>query len=111
MSNGQQYDNNMRFTLFKNKKKVQGDNKPEYTGKIEIDGKLYWLSAWVKTPTQGGEKFMSGTVRNPDDIPGGQGQQQRQAPAPQGREKFTNRPPAQNPIGEQEQFKDDDIPF
>jgi hypothetical protein len=107
MSGQGNYDNNMRFTLFKNKKKVPGDTKPEYTGKIEIDGKLYWLSAWVKTPNQGGEKFMSGTVR-PVDEPGAP---PARGPAPQGREKFTNRPPPSNPIQDGEQFKEDDIPF
>jgi hypothetical protein len=51
------YETNMRGTLGKNDRR-ETDNQPEYTGKCEIDGKMYWISAWVKEG-QGGRKFFS----------------------------------------------------
>jgi len=56
------YDDNNSGTLFKNKNK-KSDRSPGYTGKVNIEGTWYWISAWVKeagpnakTP---GEKFFS----------------------------------------------------
>ncbi|MFA7176135.1 MAG: hypothetical protein WC114_02710 [Smithellaceae bacterium] len=53
------YDNNLTGVLFRNKKKEEGDKKPEYTGSCEIAGVEYWISAWVKTSSKTGEKFFS----------------------------------------------------
>ena len=53
-----QYDNNLSGALFK-KKHRNSENSPHYTGECEIEGKVYWISAWVKTPRSGGDKFMS----------------------------------------------------
>jgi hypothetical protein len=89
------YDNTNRFTLFKNKKKVEGDNKPNLTGKIDVNGKLYWLSAWTKTAAQSGEKFYSGSIQPVE--PNGAGPQKPAAGKP--------------PVAEDAGFKDDDIPF
>lgn len=50
--------NQNRGTLGKNHKK-ENERHPEYKGKIEIDGKLYWLAAWVKENKTNGEKFFS----------------------------------------------------
>lgn len=55
------YDNNMRGVLFKNKDK-QG-NGPDYKGHCEIDGKQFWMDAWIKTPKAGGDKFMSVSLK------------------------------------------------
>ena len=57
----QQYDNEMRFSLFKNDK---GDNpkRPDYTGKCQLNGVTYRLSAWLKT-SKSGDKFMSGEIK------------------------------------------------
>lgn len=52
----QQYDNTNRGVLFKNDRK-ETDNHPDYTGRIDIDGKEYFLSAWIKEGKKG--KFMS----------------------------------------------------
>jgi hypothetical protein len=52
----QQYDNNMRGTLGRNDRREK-DTHPEYTGKCEIDGRMYWISAWVKEGQSG--KFFS----------------------------------------------------
>jgi hypothetical protein len=56
----QQYDNELRGVLFKNKEKdPQNPNWPDYKGNAEIAGVQYWVSAWIKTPKAGGDKFMS----------------------------------------------------
>lgn len=47
-----------RGSLGKNKKKFK-DTHPDYRGQIEIEGKMYWLSGWVKTNKKSGEKFIS----------------------------------------------------
>jgi hypothetical protein len=41
--------------LFKNDK-IENDRSPTYKGNITVDGKDYWLSAWVKEGKSG--KFM-----------------------------------------------------
>ena len=61
-----EYDNNMRGVLFKNDKK-ESDNHPDYKGNAEVDGVEYWLSAWIKTPKNGGAKFMSMSFKCKDD--------------------------------------------
>ena len=42
--------------LAKNERKTQ-DNHPGYTGRCVIDGKPYWISAWLKDGQRG--KFFS----------------------------------------------------
>lgn len=54
------YDNNMRGVLFRNDRQ-ENDKQPGYTGKIEIDGVEYRLSAWVKEGKKG--KFFSLAVQ------------------------------------------------
>lgn len=58
------YDNTNRGALFKNDK---GDNasRPDYKGKLNVDGTDYWISAWLKV-SKGGEKFMSLSVQEQD---------------------------------------------
>jgi hypothetical protein len=86
----QQYDNNMRGTLGKNKRREK-DSQPEYTGKCEIDGRMYWISAWVKLGQ--GEKFFSLSFKPQD-------QQTSQEP------RRASAPPPSRP-----KDMDDDIPF
>jgi hypothetical protein len=58
MTNG--YDNSNRGALFKNTRKEK-DTHPDYTGKIDVDGVEYWLSAWLKQGKSG--TFMSLSVK------------------------------------------------
>lgn len=60
------YDNNMRGVLFKNKDKEK-ENHPDYKGSCEIDGREFWLSAWINTPKKGGDKFMSIAFKDKDE--------------------------------------------
>ena len=53
----EQYDNNLRGALFKNRKRTE-ERQPEYTGNCEINGQQFWVSAWVKE-SKNGEKFFS----------------------------------------------------
>ena len=62
-----EYDNTNTGVLFRNKHKQEGDNKPDYTGKINVDGKDFNLAGWIKTPKNGGAKFMSFKVSEIDE--------------------------------------------
>jgi hypothetical protein len=71
-----QYDNTNSGALFRNDRKTQ-DNHPTHTGSINIEGKDYWLSAWVKDGKSG--KFFSLSVKAKDAQP----QQAKAQPAQQ----------------------------
>jgi len=73
--------------LFKSDKR-DNERAPHYKGNITVEGKDYWLSAWIKEGKSG--KFM-GLALSPKD---------EQPPA-----KSTPRP------SKQEDFGDDQIPF
>lgn len=60
-----EYNNDNRGALFKNDQKKQ-DNHPDYSGSINVDGRDYYLSAWVKDGKNG--KFFSMSVK-PKDVP------------------------------------------
>jgi hypothetical protein len=81
-----QFDNTNTFTLGKADK---GDNpkRPDYKGKVNIDGKWYYLDGWIRTAGDG-SKFISGTTK----------------PAEK---------PAEKPAAKQQKIveSDDDIPF
>lgn len=51
-------------SLFKNDRKEK-DSHPDYRGSILIDGKLYWLSAWIKEGKHG--KFFSLSAKPKED--------------------------------------------
>lgn len=54
------YDETNRWTLNKNPNKADPKHA-DYKGKINIDGKLYWLDGWIKDGANG--KFISGTAK------------------------------------------------
>jgi uncharacterized protein (DUF736 family) len=55
------YDNTNRGALFPNNRKER-DTHPDMTGKLNVDGKEYYLSAWKKTSRDGGG-FISVSVK------------------------------------------------
>ena len=52
--------------LFKNDKK-ESEKHPDYKGNLTVDGKDYWLSAWVKEGKGG--KFMGLALSPKDETP------------------------------------------
>ena len=48
--------NDMSGSLFRNDRKQQ-QNHPDHTGTAKIDGKEYFISAWVKTSGAGNKYF------------------------------------------------------
>jgi len=56
------YDNTNKGTLGKNKRKEK-DTHPDYSGQINVEGTDYWLSGWLKTNKETGEKFFSLSVK------------------------------------------------
>ena len=62
------YDNTNRGGLWKNKKHTQ-ETHPDYTGKLNVNGTEYWLSAWIKK-NKDGEKYMSLQVKPKDENTG-----------------------------------------
>jgi hypothetical protein len=48
-------------SLFPNKRKEK-PNHPDLTGTIEVDGKLYWISAWSKESKISKEEWLSLSV-------------------------------------------------
>ena len=59
------YDDTNRGALFKAKNKPT-DSHPDYSGKINVDGTEFWLSAWIKESKEG-EKYMSLSVQAKTD--------------------------------------------
>lgn len=51
------FDDTNRGALFVNERKEK-DTHPDFTGRINVDGKDYWLSSWMKV-SKAGKKFMS----------------------------------------------------
>ena len=70
----QQYDSNMRGQLFRNDRKEQ-PNHPDYNGSCEIEGKEYWINAWVKEGKKSGKKFFSFSFKAKEQQSGGSGSQ------------------------------------
>ena len=56
------YDNTNSVVIFKNNKKEK-DTQPEYKGTVNVDGKEYEISLWVKEGKNG--KFFSGKIQEP----------------------------------------------
>ena len=60
-----EYDNTNSGVLFRNDRKQSGDNKPEYTGSLNVDGQEFWLSGWFREGKKG--KFFSLSVTKKED--------------------------------------------
>jgi hypothetical protein len=55
------YDNTNSGVLFKNTEKTKEKDR-DYNGSINVDGREFWLSAWIKV-SKNGSKFMSLSVK------------------------------------------------
>lgn len=51
--------NDNEGVLFKNEKKREGKKDADYAGQITVDGKEYWLNAWVNTSKKSNMKFFA----------------------------------------------------
>lgn len=75
-----EYDNNLKGALFKNNKRTN-EKQPEYTGNCEIDGKEYWVSAWVRESANGNKFFsMAYTPKEQNVTSGGTSQSMQKIP-------------------------------
>ena len=63
------YDDTNRGVLFKNKDKREGKQDPDYRGEININGVAFFLSAWINTARESGEKYMSLGVQKKEKQP------------------------------------------
>lgn len=59
------YDDSNRGALFRNSDK-QKDSDRDYSGAINVDGREFWLSGWLKTSSKG-TKFLSLSVKPKDE--------------------------------------------
>jgi hypothetical protein len=55
------FDNTNRGALFKNDEK-DGENDRDYSGTLNVEGREFWVSGWVKTSKKG-QKFLSLSVK------------------------------------------------
>jgi hypothetical protein len=83
----QEYDNEMRGVLFRNKNK-HSEKSPDYTGTCEIEGKELRIAGWKQHKKSDGEMYLSLAFSFKED------EGQRAAPG-----------------GAQEEHTEDDIPF
>lgn len=60
-----EYDNTNKGSLFKNDRK-ELDTHPDYNGSINIEGKEYWINAWVKESKKNGKKFFGLSAKKKD---------------------------------------------
>ena len=79
-----QYDKTNTIAIFRNDK---GDNqkRPDYTGTVNVNGKEYKVSMWLKT-SQKGTQFLAGQIQEPYNA-----NQQQQQQAPQQHENTSRR--------------------
>ena len=64
------YDNRNTFVLFRNNRKRPEKRDPDFTGTFtDANNKEYWIDAWSTSPKNGGEKFLSGSIRAKDAKP------------------------------------------
>ena len=52
------YNKTNTGTMSANQKKREGKQDPDYTGKLDVEGVDYWLSAWIRKSSTG-SKFLS----------------------------------------------------
>lgn len=96
------YDNTNKIAIFKNDK---GDNpkRPDYRGTLNIDGREYKCSLWIREKKDGsGMKYMQGGIE-----PAKEGEMR----AGDSRPMPTPAPAPQTPANAAQSPKDEDVPF
>ena len=63
----QEYDNTNRGAMFVNSYKVDGDNRPDFTGTIDVEGVEYKIAGWKRTSEKKGTRFISLSIDKKDD--------------------------------------------
>ena len=58
---GKSFDDRNRGAIFRNNRKTT-DKHPDMTGKINVDGKDYWISGWTCYKRNDGEKYLQLSV-------------------------------------------------
>lgn len=76
-----EYDNTNSGALFKNDKDGN-EKRPDYTGKLDVEGKEYRLAAWIRDGRRG--KFMSLKLSEPNSSNGGSSPQGAGGSGPSG---------------------------
>ena len=59
-----EYDNTNKGALFRDANKPEGSKKPDYTGKLNVNGKEYRLAGWIREGQRVG-KFLSLDISEP----------------------------------------------
>jgi hypothetical protein len=59
------YDNTNKGILSRNDNRTL-DTHPEFKGSINVDGRDYWLSGWIKERKDGSGRFFSLSVKPKD---------------------------------------------
>lgn len=62
------YDNTNSGILSRNERKEK-ETHPDFKGSINVEGREYWLSGWVKTKKDNSGKFFSLSVKAKDEQP------------------------------------------
>lgn len=58
-----EFDNTNTGLISKNKKKVEGSKQPDYLGILNVEGKEYAVSGWIRSAKSDGHKFLSLSVK------------------------------------------------
>ena len=65
-----EYDNTNKGALFRDTNKPEGSKKPDYTGKLNVNGKDYRIAGWLRE-SKSGVKFLSLQISEPKANNGG----------------------------------------
>jgi uncharacterized protein (DUF736 family) len=63
----EKYDNTNKGVLYVNDYKAEGDERPDWTGKLNVQGKEWKLAAWSRDSKKG-NKFLSLSLKDPAEV-------------------------------------------
>jgi hypothetical protein len=77
-----EYDNTNRGALWRNERK-QTDKHPDYTGEVDVEGVVYWVSAWKgKTGNNPKAPILSFSLKKKEPRSASQNSETAHSPAP-----------------------------